>query len=74
LYLVWFFLTAFPLCCATPAWQVILLQEVANFRHPQFSRVLSFGSPHCPTARCRSLHQFFSAPKDFTVASSLGTS
>jgi hypothetical protein len=59
LYLVQFFLMTLPLHCATSVWRVFLLQGAANFlQDPQFPLVCSFGSPHHPTARCRSPLRF----------------
>lgn len=57
-----------PLCHATPARQVILLQVAANFfQDPQFLRVRSFVFWWCPMGS-------HSPPAGFTVACSLGTS
>jgi hypothetical protein len=38
------------------------------------SQVSSFGSPCRPAARCQPLRHFIIVPKDFTLASSVGTS
>jgi hypothetical protein len=64
-----------PLRRAGMAQRVILLQATANFfRGPPFSWVLLFGFWRRPMARCLSPCRFFSAPKVYTAASSLGTS
>jgi hypothetical protein len=61
-------------------WRVSLtpchpLRAAANFfRDPSLRWVRSFGWPRHPATRCRPLCRFFSAPKRFTAASSVGTS
>jgi hypothetical protein len=64
-----------PLRHAGTAWQVIRLQEAANFFWDPTSPWVSFFSfQWCPTARCQSPCCFFSAPKISTEASCLGIS
>jgi hypothetical protein len=68
------FLKTYPLHHATDARDTFLHAAANSLRDPQSPQVISSGSLRRLAATCLPLYRFFIIPKNFTAASSVGTS